>query len=465
MLFNTYIFFIFLLVVGLVFFLLKKNRKARINWILLSSYFFYGYWEWKFLGLILISTFVDFFVAQKIESYSCQKKKKKWLIVSVLSNLGILAYFKYANFFLDSFVDLFNSLGTQFSPAALNIILPVGISFYTFQTLSYTIDVYRGKIEAEKDINNFALFVTFFPQLVAGPIERAEHILGQFKTQFYPTKKQIKEGVHLIVLGLFKKVMIGDTLGRIVDQIFYQPEHYNSLELVAAIILFGFQIYADFSGYSQIARGCSKLLGVELMKNFTQPYLSSNITEFWHRWHISLSSWLKDYLYISLGGNRVGRTKLNLFLTMLLGGLWHGANWTFVVWGFLHGAYLSLHKWLMPKTVKLPKWINWFITQILVFYAWLYFRSNSIEDAFLIQSKILNLETSTEGYLLLKTALIIGLLIFAIDWFERKSTQDSPFIFHFKHPAVQYGILSALALISFMFMLQNKALPFIYFQF
>jgi len=465
MLFNTYIFFFFLALVLIGFFALKNHKNARVLWVLLSSYFFYGYWEWKFLGLILISTFVDFYVAKKIESSLIKKVKKNWLIVSLISNLGILAYFKYANFFLDSFIHLFNAVGTSFSTQALNIILPVGISFYTFQTLSYSIDVYKGRMKAEKSFLNFALFVTFFPQLVAGPIERAEHILGQFKSKFYPTKKQFEDGVHLIILGLFKKVMIGDTLGRIVDQIFSTPKDYLSLELLSAIILFGFQIYADFSGYSQIARGSAKLLGIELMKNFTQPYLSLNITEFWRRWHISLSSWLKDYLYISLGGNRVGRTKLNLFLTMLLGGLWHGANWTFVIWGFLHGLYLSLHKALLKYNFKLPKSVGWLFTQFLVFYAWLYFRSNTTSDAFLIQSKILDFEYSIEGLLLLKTVGIMGLLIVGLDIFERISKAESPFMSLFKAKYIQYGILSALALVSFMFMLQNKALPFIYFQF
>jgi D-alanyl-lipoteichoic acid acyltransferase DltB (MBOAT superfamily) len=465
MLFNSYIFFIFLALVFTVFMALKKNHKARVLWILLASYVFYGYWEWKFLSLILISTFVDFFTGIKVEESDTKTGKKKWLMVSLITNLGILAYFKYANFFIDSFNDLFQQIGLNFYQPALNIVLPVGISFYTFQTMSYTIDVYRGKSRAERDFSNFALFVTFFPQLVAGPIERADHILKQFKEKFYPTKVQIQEGIHLIIFGLFKKVMIGDTLARIVDEIYTQPDAYNSLELTAAVILFGFQIYADFSGYSQIARGTSKLLGVELMKNFNQPYLSVTITDFWRRWHMSLSSWLRDYLYISLGGNRVGRTKLNLFLTMLLGGLWHGANWTFVVWGFLHGMYLSIHKFFMGLSIPMPKVLAWLITQFAVYYAWLYFRANSIADAFTIQKRILEFETSAEGWFLMQTSLVVGILLYAIDRFENKSGYDSAFRYHIKNPAVTYGILSAMAFISFLYMFQNKSLPFIYFQF
>lgn len=464
MLFNTPIFFIFLGLVLSIFLLLKSHPKLRMTWILLSSYFFYGYWEWTFLGLIVLSTGIDYFTALQIEKTPIGERKKQWLLLSLFTNLGILFYFKYANFFIDSFSNILNQLGTSFSGPVLEIILPVGISFYTFQTMSYTIDVYRGKVKAEPNLLNFALFVTFFPQLVAGPIERAEHILNQFRGQFYPNKQQFKDGIKLIIIGLFKKVMIGDTLGRLVDEIFSAPTSFNSLELLTAIILFGFQIYADFSGYSQIARGCSKLLGVELMKNFSQPYLSINITEFWRRWHISLSSWLKDYLYISLGGNRVGRTKLNLFITMLLGGLWHGANWTFVIWGFLHGLYLSMHKLWLKSNIVIPSIISWLCTQVLVFYAWLYFRSNSIEDAFYIQQRILDFEYSLEGLYLLKTVLIMGALLFSIDILERWHIKKWKNIQSIIKP-IYYGALTSMAIISFMYLFQNKALPFIYFQF
>ena len=463
MLFNTYIFFIFLGLVLSVFLLLKKQPRLRILWVLITSYFFYGYWEWTFLSLILISTGIDYYSALQIEKTTLNSKKKRWLLLSIFTNLGILTYFKYANFFLDSFSDLLSTLGTSVSLPVLEIVLPVGISFYTFQTLSYTIDVYRGRIKAERSLLNFALFVTFFPQLVAGPIERAEHILSQFKGKFFPTVQQFKDGLKLIIIGLFKKVMIGDSLGRLVDDIFSSPDQFNSMELFAAVVLFGFQIYADFSGYSLIARGSAKLMGVELMKNFTQPYLSLNITEFWRRWHMSLSSWLKDYLYISLGGNRVGRTKLNLFLTMLIGGLWHGANWTFVVWGFLHGLYLSFHKWLLNSSIRFPRVIAWIGTQTLVFYAWLYFRANSIGDAVLIQKRILEFNSSQEGLYLLKTVGFIGFLLWCMDKGERWLSAQS--LVSAKLKPIYYGVLTSMAIVSFMYMFQNKALPFIYFQF
>jgi len=259
----------------------------------------------------------------------------------------------------------------------LNIILPVGISFYTFQTLSYTLDIYRRKLKPSSNFIDFALFVAFFPQLVAGPIERARHLLPQLSVRLHPTREQVSEGVVLIITGLFMKVMIGDAGGRIADHIFTNPEYYSSLEFLCALLIFSVQIYADFSGYSNIARGTAKLLGVDLMRNFAQPYLSANISEFWRRWHISLSSWLRDYLYISLGGNRKGRgrTFINLMLTMLLGGLWHGANWTFVIWGALHGTYLVIHKLILgdrkPQIhytyAGVPGFLNYFVKALLTY--------------------------------------------------------------------------------------------------
>ncbi|MGB0868526.1 MAG: MBOAT family O-acyltransferase [Flavobacteriales bacterium] len=465
MLFNSFVFFIFLVFIWVVFLSLKNKQKGRVYWILFSSYLFYGYWEWKFLLLIFLSTIIDFLIGQKIEDSGDEIKSKRWLILSMVLNLTILGFFKYYNFFISSFIDFGLLFNLKLSAPILNILLPVGISFYTFQTMSYSIDIYRKRIKAERNIAYFALFIAFYPQLVAGPIERAEHMFEQFKKRFFPTKQQCKEGFHLIALGLFKKVMIGDTLGRIVDELFSEPESFYSLELIAGVILFGLQIYADFSGYTQIARGTSKLLGVELMKNFSQPYLSTSITEFWRRWHISLSSWLKDYLYISLGGNRNGRTKINLMLTMVIGGLWHGANWTFIVWGFLHGSYLIIHKKVMSKNLKLNYWLSWILTQFLVFYAWLFFRANSIGDALLIHKQILKFEYSFEGVLLLKTSLIIGALVFVLDCFERKTVVNDVLLQFVKRKSVRVGISLSFIIISFMYMFQNKPLPFIYFQF
>jgi D-alanyl-lipoteichoic acid acyltransferase DltB (MBOAT superfamily) len=333
MLFNSFIFFIFLAVVLPLYYWLPK--KLRNPLLLVASYVFYGYWDYRFTALLAISTLIDFFVGQKLHLSANPNTRKRWLSLSMLSNLGILGAFKYYGFFVSSFAPLAAIFGGNLDYLHLNIILPVGISFYTFQTMSYTIDIYRRKLEPTNNFIDFAVFVSFFPQLVAGPIERASNLLPQIAKVPLPSRIQVEKGIVLIATGLFKKVMIGDTAGRIVDHVFAQPEIYKSPELLAALVLFSIQIYADFSGYSSIARGTAKLLGIELMKNFEQPYLSRNITEFWRRWHISLSSWLRDYLYISLGGNRKGisRTYVNLMLTMLLGGLWHGASWNFVIWG------------------------------------------------------------------------------------------------------------------------------------
>ena len=294
MLFNSFIFFIFLSVVLPLYYLLPQRLKKYL--LLIASYFFYGYWDWRFTSLLLISTVVDYFVGLKLSGELRENRRKLFLIISMVTNLGILGFFKYYDFFISSFAPLAAIFGGNLDYLHLNIILPVGISFYTFQTMSYSIDVYRKRMNPTKSFIDFALFVSFFPQLVAGPIERASNLIPQISRLSNPRKGQIEKGIVLIVFGLFKKVMIGDTTGRIVDHIFTQPENYMSIELISALILFSIQIYADFSGYSSIARGTAKLLGVELMKNFEQPYLSRNITEFWRRWHISLSSWLKDYL-------------------------------------------------------------------------------------------------------------------------------------------------------------------------
>ena len=293
MLFNSFIFFIFLGVVLPIFYMLPSKMGKNI-FLLISSYFFYGYWDWRFLFLLITSTCIDYFVGKALYKTKNVKKRKSFLWISLFANLGILGVFKYFNFFIESFTDLSFKFGWNLDYLHLNIILPVGISFYTFQTLSYTLDIYRQKLKPTTNFIDFALFVSFFPQLVAGPIERASALLPQLSKKLSPTKEQIESGIVLIITGLFRKVMIGDTAGKYVDHIFGDLNGYASIEVLAALVLFSIQIYADFSGYSRIARGTSKLLGVELMKNFEQPYLSRNITESWRRWHISLSSWLKD---------------------------------------------------------------------------------------------------------------------------------------------------------------------------
>lgn len=476
MLFNSFIFFIFLgVVLPLYYFFPKKAKKPLL---LVASYVFYGYWDYRFVSLLLLSTMVDFFVGKALFKAEEKKKRKQLLAVSMLVNLGILGFFKYFGFFIDSLTPIAGIFGGNLDYLHLNIILPVGISFYTFQTMSYTIDIYRKKIEPTNNFIDFAVFVSFFPQLVAGPIERAKHLLPQIHKTPLPNRQQIEKGIVLIVTGLFKKVMIGDTAGRFVDHIFAQPNIYNGPELLFALLLFSIQIYADFSGYSSIARGTAKLLGIELMKNFEQPYLSRNITEFWRRWHISLSSWLKDYLYISLGGNRKGkiRTYINLLITMLLGGLWHGASWNFVIWGGLHGIYLAFHKWILKgKKVEeriryhgvydIAKQILFIITTyILVLITWLFFRATDFETTKIFISKMIHWESSEYSKQLFSIAFMYYAFVFIYDFFEYYSKRHT-FLLKFKSKPVIYGILTGLFLITMAYILQSDPLPFVYFQF
>jgi len=464
----------FLGVVLPIFYILPTKSSKNV-FLLISSYFFYGYWDWRFCSLLALSTIIDFFIGQILFKTVEQNKRKLLVTISLISNLGILGFFKYFNFFVDSFKDISEKIGWNTDYLHLNIILPVGISFYTFQTLSYTIDIYRKRLEPTNNFIDFALFVAFFPQLVAGPIERAKSLLPQLTKKLTPTKIQIKQGIVLIITGLFRKVLIGDTAGRYVDHIFGDLELYKSIEVISALVLFSIQIYADFSGYSRIARGTAKLLGIELMKNFEQPYLSRNITEFWRRWHISLSSWLKDYLYISLGGNRLGkyRTYVNLMITMLLGGLWHGASWNFVIWGGLHGFYLSIHKIILGKKKLNTKNIkkidfksiaNMLITFVLVLFTWIFFRSTSWDTTMLFFSKIIHWETSEYSLLFITIVFSYLVLIVLFDLFEY-ITESHTYILKIKSNAIKIGILSAMLIVTFIYMFQADPLPFIYFQF
>ncbi|NPD46722.1 MBOAT family protein [Lentimicrobium sp. S6] len=476
MLFNSFIFFIFLGIVLPIYYMLPKSWRNPL--LLFASYVFYGYWDYRFTSLLAISTIIDFTVGQKLFKSKEPKTRKNWLMVSLFANLGILAVFKYYGFFISSFEPLAAIFGGKLDYLHLNIILPVGISFYTFQTMSYTIDIYRNRLQPTNNFIDFAVFVSFFPQLVAGPIERASNLLPQIAKRPMPSRDQIEKGIVLIVTGLFKKVMIGDTTGRIVDHIFSQPDIYKSPELLAALVLFSIQIYADFSGYSSIARGTAKLLGIELMKNFEQPYLSQNITEFWRRWHISLSSWLRDYLYISLGGNRKGvnRTYINLMLTMLLGGLWHGASWNFVIWGGLHGIYLAIHKLILGNKKVADRFqykglgsllkylLNMSFTFVLVLFTWLFFRATDFHTASTFISKMIHWESSEFAGRILIITLSFAIMIGLFDFFEYY-TKRHTFLLMLKNKGLVYGILLALLLVSFLFMFQSEALPFIYFQF
>ncbi len=393
MLFNSFTFAVFFPIVFIFYW--KLPHRGQNYFLLAASYLFYGFWDWRFLSLIFISTLVDYITGIKIDNANQQKtdkNKKIWLIISLCTNLGILAYFKYFNFFIDSFSEIINSAGFDSSGWQLHIILPVGISFYTFQTMSYTIDIYRNKMKANHHFFDFALYVSFFPQLVAGPIERAKVLIPRILNKRTFNKNQFIDGIHLIFWGLWKKVFVADNLSPIVDRIFSMSTP-SGFDVLVGAYAFAIQIYCDFSGYSDIARGCAKCLGFELMLNFRHPYVALNPSDFWLRWHISLSSWLRDYLYISLGGNKKGniRTYINLITTMLLGGLWHGASWIFVVWGAYQGILLIGHRLfnpifkatenisnLFPHSIR--RFVKIFVMFQLVCGGWIIFRAESISQ-------------------------------------------------------------------------------------
>jgi D-alanyl-lipoteichoic acid acyltransferase DltB (MBOAT superfamily) len=395
MLFNSFEFLIFFPIVFILYWLFNENLRKQNILLLTSSYIFYAWWDWRFLSLIIISSFIDFTVGLKIFNTKTDKHRKQWLLVSLFANLGLLSVFKYYNFFAESFSDLMNLFGWQPNDLTLKIILPVGISFYTFQTLSYTIDIYRNQFQPTKDIISFFTFIAFFPQLVAGPIERASNLLPQIEKKRVLRKERFNEGIIQILIGLFRKIVIADTIGSYVDVIYGDVGLYNSTTIILATFFYAFQIYYDFSGYSDIAIGTAKLLGFRFNQNFNLPYFSKSLTEFWRKWHMSLSYWLRDYLYISLGGNRKGIkiTYRNLMLTMLLGGLWHGSSWNFIIWGFIHGVVLSIEKFLKSSTKltisKELSFLGYPFTFSVVLFSWIFFRSQDTSSAVLAIKKII----------------------------------------------------------------------------
>lgn len=399
MLFNSSVFFAFYAAFFPLYWLLHSHRRARTSLILVGSYVFYGAWDWRFLSLIVASTVVDFFCGLAMADRSDSKTRKRLLYLSLGVNLGALGIFKYYGFFVHSFVDFANALGWNPQPTTLSIVLPVGISFYTFQTLTYTIDIYRRELEPTKDFVSFAAFVAFFPQLVAGPIERAGSLLPQIIDTPKFDAAQARDGAMLILWGLFKKVLIADRVAVYVDTVYAGPEAFSPLQCAIATLMFSFQIYMDFSGYSDIARGLAKTLGIELVVNFRSPYFATSLRDFWHRWHISLSTWFRDYVYIPLGGSRNGEaeTNRNLLLTFMLSGLWHGANYTFVFWGLLHGIGVVVDPLsrlekargkLNWKEHRFAVGLGWLWTFVLVNCAWAFFRADTIGDAWVVLSRI-----------------------------------------------------------------------------
>lgn len=388
MLFNSieYLFFFFIVIV-LYWSLANKKLIFQNTLLLIASYVFYGWWDYRFLTLIFISTFVDFFIAREINLTQKIGQKKLLLSFSLIINLGMLGFFKYYNFFIDSWINLVQGLGYQVnSTTTLSIILPVGISFYTFQTLSYTLDVYYKRLNPTNNFINFATFVSLFPQLVAGPIERAKNLIPQIEKVRSFSKEKFSEGINLIIWGLFKKVVVADSLAPLVDKIFLDPTLYDGGTLLLGIFYFTFQIYCDFSGYSDIAIGTAKCLGFDFMTNFNYPYFAKNIGDFWRRWHISLSSWFRDYVFIPLGGSKVSTTLFvrNILVVFLISGLWHGANWTFVFWGLTHSLIYFITRYfiIFPQTFNYKENISMTLTFLAVMFAWVFFRSPSIMFAF-----------------------------------------------------------------------------------
>jgi len=480
MLFNSLDFAIFLPVVFVVYwYLLKNNLKAQNLFLLVASYFFYGWWDYRFLALIAFSTGVDFFVGIALQKQENPFKRKYLLWLSILINLGFLGFFKYYNFFAENFVDAFSLFGTKLNITSLHIILPVGISFYTFQTLSYTIDVYHKKLKPTHNFIVFASFVSFFPQLVAGPIERATHLLPQFYTKRIKTHANVIDGLRQILWGLFKKVVIADNCAEIANQIFNNSQDYSGSTLFLGAFFFSFQIYGDFSGYSDIAIGTAKLFGFDLKKNFAVPYFSRDIGEFWRRWHISLSTWFRDYLYIPLGGSQGSMlSKIrNVFIIFIVSGFWHGANWTFIFWGFLNALYflplLLLNKNRnnldhVAKNTILPSFKDFtsiIITFFMTVFAWIFFRATSLNHAFQIVSEIFSASFFTYPSILPKIFYLIVFMI-GVEWFTR--AKEYPLAYsscQTKLKKIIDFILISILIWSIVIWNSNKEVEFIYFQF
>lgn len=371
-----------LLLLGLV-----SGRDLKKRCLAAASCFFYAAWDWRYLGLLLAISVIDYCAAARIAASEAPQARKNWLRVSIVSNLGLLGYFKYCNFFIENFNALTSSFG--FTLPRTDVLLPVGISFYTFKTMSYTIDVYRGQIKPCRSWLDYATFITFFPELIAGPIVRASVFLPQMGRVIGPTQRRLVSGASLFLLGLVKKLLIADRMGEIADIVFDRPGIFNAVTVWCGVVAYTLQIYCDFSGYSDMAIGSARMIGYDLPENFRMPYLSSSIVEFWRRWHMTLSAWLRDYLYIPLGGNRHGTllTYRNLFLTMLLGGLWHGASWNFVVWGALHGGALAANKlWSTSggRRWTVPAPLAWLVTLLFVMACWVPFRSRNFAETLVI---------------------------------------------------------------------------------
>jgi len=475
MIFNSIAFLLFLPITFLLYWAIsKKSLKLQNLYILGVSYFFYGWWDWRFLFLIASSSLVDYWLSNKIHQAKSKNHKKYFLSLSILMNLGLLGFFKYFNFFTDSFVDLFNTIGFEADYITLKIILPIGISFYTFQTLSYTIDVYREKLKPSNSIIQFFAYVSFFPQLVAGPIERATNLLPQFQKKRTFDYHQAADGMRQMLWGFFKKVVVADNCGVFVDRAFANPDASSSGELFIAMIFFAFQLYGDFAGYSDIAIGSARLFGFKLKQNFAFPYFARDIAEFYRRWHMSLTNWFKDYVYFPLGGSREGLkiSIRNVFIIYLINGFWHGANWTFIFWGFLNALYyvpLMLFR-RHRKNLEIVAANSFFpslrevyaITEtfIVTCFIRVFFRAESITDAFTYIRRIFSFEGSSLKNLDKVTILVICIML-VFEWFHR--TKKHGLAIDNQNVYVRWSIYLFIFILILLFGKSSDS--FIYFQF
>jgi alginate O-acetyltransferase complex protein AlgI len=470
MLFDSPAFIAFLILVVVVYW--RLNWRAQNVFLLCASYFFYGWWDWRFLLLMAGSTCIDFLIAKKLATLQNPAQRRALLILSLVVNFGFLGFFKYFNFFIQSFAGMLSSVGFHNVPMSLlRILLPPGISFYTFQEVAYIVDVYKGKLEPADSLVDYALFISLFPHLIAGPIQRPNHLLPQVQRKRTMDWDKFFDGLMLVLFGLFQKCVIADNCALIANSAFNGNFGASTLPVVLlGTYAFAWQIYGDFAGYSNIARGAAQLLGFHFMVNFRQPYLATTLQDFWRRWHISLSSWLRDYLYIPLGGNRKGgsRTYGNLLTTMLIGGLWHGANWTFVIWGGIHGGWLALERLLglgREQEVQSSWGITW-VKRILLFnlvcLTWIFFRATSIHGAFVFLRGLTSLAWEPEYFTAFKFLALFSVPMFLMDL--RMERNDEEYIFQRASPVFRTALgVSALAAIAFFS--ANQANTFIYFQF
>jgi D-alanyl-lipoteichoic acid acyltransferase DltB (MBOAT superfamily) len=482
MLFNSLDFAFFLPIVFALYWLAKRNIKLQNTILLISSYYFYACWDWRFLSLILISSLVDFLVGIALSNQEHVVKRKVLLWTSISVNIGFLAFFKYYNFFVEEFVAVFSMFGREIQANSLNIILPIGISFYTFQTLSYSIDIYKRKLEPSRDFIAFSAFVSFFPQLVAGPIERASNLLPQFLRQRTFDYSNAVMGMQQILWGLFKKMVIADNCAELANMIFNNSADYSGSTLLLGAIFFSFQIYGDFSGYSDIAIGTARLFGIKLMKNFDFPYFSRDIAEFWRRWHISLSSWFRDYVYIPLGGSRVKKAKniRNVFIVFAVSGLWHGANWTFLIWGILNAIFflplllldtnrnhldIVAKGKLFPSFKELMAILSTFGITML---AWVFFRAESLTHAISYLDSMFNLDLFSIPHIMdmpkVKISLVLLTLFVCIEWLGREGAFAID-VLEKKLNGVQRLILYSFIVFLIGMYSPTSENPFIYFQF